>query len=363
MLNNHTIIPWNLSSVLVTFLRGEFMDRRERVIMALKHKETDIVPFQMDFTSDEYHKMAKYWGGNDFFNTIPNHLHGHAYNGFRGEIDGKPGYFIDDFGVEWNRTGADKDIGVITKPVITSIENTNYTFPKVNVGRLKKEIQVTYETKQDKFFFGGIGFSMFERAWSLMSMEETLISMILNPNELTKLLEDICEYNLKVMDIYLQYPIDGFYFGDDWGQQRGLIMGASNWRMFIKPMMEKLYAKAKNAGKFVLQHSCGDNLEIFPDLIDIGLDCYQTFQPEIYDIEKVKKEFGNDLAFWGGISTQQLLPKSHPDEVRSEVKRLLEILGKNGGYIAGPTHAIPPDVPEENVVAMFEVLTNQLSKY
>lgn len=84
-----------------------------------------------------------------------------------------------------------------------------------------------------------------------------------------------------------------------------------------------------------------------------------TFQPEIYDIEKIKEEFGKDLTFWGGISTQRLLPYATPEEVKKETARIMRIMSKNGGYIAAPTHAVPFDVPAENIIAMFEVFQNQ----
>ena len=82
-------------------------------------------------------------------------------------------------------------------------------------------------------------------------------------------------------------------------------------------------------------------------------------QPEFYDIEHVKREFGNDLSFWGGISTQRLLPYGTPDEVRRETARIMRVMGKGGGYIAAPTHAVPGDVPPENILAMFDVFQNQ----
>ena len=161
------------------------------------------------------------------------------------------------------------------------------------------------------------------------------------------------------MDIALAYPFDGFYFGDDWGQQSGLIMGPNYWRRFIKPRMKRLYEKAKAKGLFIVQHSCGDIHELFPDLIGIGLDCYQTFQPEIYDIETIKREYGRDLAFWGGISTQRLLPFASPEKIRTETARIMRIMGKDGGYIAAPTHAVPGDVPAEHIEAMFDVFLHQ----
>ena len=163
-------------------------------------------------------------------------------------------------------------------------------------------------------------------------------------------------------DLGLDYEIDGFHFGDDWGQQSGLIMGPELLRKFIKPRMARMYEKVKAKGKFVSQHSCGDIHEIFPDLIEIGLDVYQTFQPEIYDIKRIKEEYGQHLCFWGGISTQRLLPYATPEEVRKTVSETLKILGKNGGYIAGPTHSISGDVPVENVLTLIDILQNQLQK-
>lgn len=200
-----------------------------------------------------------------------------------------------------------------------------------------------------------IGFSMFERAWSLRGMENLLMDMIDEPEFVDELLDTIADYNIKIIDIALEYDIDGVMFGDDWGQQCGLIMGPNYWRRFIKPRVARMYQRAKRKGKFILQHSCGDIYEIFPDLIEIGLDVYQTFQPEIYDIKSIKIQFGSQLTFWGGISTQKLLPYATPDEVRRVTKNTLEIMKQGGGYIAAPTHCIPGDVPPENVLAMLEV--------
>jgi uroporphyrinogen decarboxylase len=335
------------------------MERKQRVINALNHKETDIIPYHIDFTEQEHQIMADYLKDKDFEEKLGVHLHYIQYWGWPTERQDKKGHFVDAYGVEWNRSGVDKDIGVIDHPIIADISERTYKFPPIDHKRIEADMERMLEGKEDKFTMGAIGFSVFERAWSLLSMEEVFVAMLTEPQKLSKLFDDICEYNLEVMNTMLKYPIDGFYFGDDWGQQKGLMMGADNWRKYIKPVMKKLYANAKSKGKFVLQHSCGDISEIFPDLIEIGLDCYQTFQPEIYDIEKIKNEYGNNLCFWGGISTQRLLPYETPEVVKSETKRILEIMSKGGGYIAAPTHAIPLDVPPQNVLAMLEVFENQ----
>jgi uroporphyrinogen decarboxylase len=123
--------------------------------------------------------------------------------------------------------------------------------------------------------------------------------------------------------------------------------------------MAKLYSRVKDRGMFVIQHSCGDCHEILGDLVDIGLDCYQTFQPEIYDITDVKKKYGKHLSFWGAVSTQQVLPRMKPKEVQEEIVRVVKALSSDGGLIIAPTHALPFDIPVENVLAMLEVFQNQ----
>lgn len=110
---------------------------------------------------------------------------------------------------------------------------------------------------------------------------------------------------------------------------------------------------------YVAQHSCGDISEVFPDLVELGLDIYNTFQPEIYNVAEMKKLYGDKITFLGGISTQQLLPNAAPEEIKIEIRRLMDILGENGGYIVAPAHAMTNDIPTENIMAFLEVVQNQ----
>lgn len=339
------------------------MTRRERVIAALKHQDTDIVPFNADFTMQADDNMFEFTGDKEYLGKLNGHLNYIQYWGWPTELADQPEHFKDEFGVVWDRSGADKDIGMPIDKIVMDFANITYEFPEINEERIRAEYEELMKNREDKFTFGGIGFSMYERAWSLAGMPEVLMAMVMNPEGLHELLDMICEYNLKVMDIALDYDLDGFYFGDDWGQQKGLIMGPDFWKEFIKPRMARMYKKAKDKGLFVLQHSCGDVESIFDDLIEIGLDCYQTFQPEIYDeyygLEAIKEKYGDRLAFWGGVSTQQLLPKASAEDVQKETIRIMKIMSKGGGYIAAPTHALEFDAPPENILAMFEVFNNQ----
>ena len=330
------------------------MTKREIVIAALQHKETEHVPYHADFTEQEYEKVAEYLKDKDFMDKYGTYLHYWQYWAFPTENPNRKGYFTDDFGVTWNRSGADKDIGIVDEPVITEPDIDLYPTPYLDEKRIRKHCEELLATKGDKFCFAGIGFSMFERLWSYVGMEDALVYMITDPEFVHELLDKILEFNLKVIDIFNEYPFDGIYFGDDWGQQRGMIMGAPLWREFIKPRMKVMYERAKKNGKFVLQHSCGDIQEVFPDLIEIGLDCYQTVQPEIYNLKEIKEKFGDKLSFWGTISTQKDLPTLSPDELIRVIDDTVEIMRKGGGYILAPTHALPQDVPAENVIAMLD---------
>jgi len=335
------------------------MTRRDTVREALSHRETPTVPYHADFTAQALERLIEFTGELNIEQKLGSYLHYFQYWGWPAELKDRPGHFIDEFGVLWNRSGVDRDIGVIESPQIPDLERSSYAFPVCDIKRLRSDIEAMLSSKEDKFSIAGFGFVMFERAWSLMGMENALMAMAACPERLEALLDEICEFFLKIVDVALEYEIDGVYFGDDWGQQRGLIMGTAHWRRFIKPRMARLYERVKNKGKFVIQHSCGDCHEIFPDLIEIGLDCYQTFQPEIYDLAEVKRQYGGNLSFWGGISVQQVLPHMTPAGVKEEIARVASLLKTGGGFILAPSHALTQDIPPENMLAMFEVMQNQ----
>ena len=335
------------------------MTQRELAIEALEHRETPVVPYHIDFTQEALKRLTAYTGDPGIGQKLKGCINMIQFWAWPTEIKGKPGYFKDEFGVIWNRSGPDKDIGVVECPQIGDLEATDYKLPISDKGRLRREIKELIAHSEDRFTIAGFGFCMFERSWTIMGMENVLMSMISCPDELEAFYDRLCDQLLELVDLALEYDVDGIYFGDDWGQQQGLIMGPDHWRRFIKPRMARLYQRVKKAGKYILQHSCGDCNEIFPDLIEIGLDCYQTFQPEIYDIEKVKKLYGSRLSFWGGISTQQCLPRTDAEGVKKETIRIMQILRKGGGLIIAPTHALPYDIPPENILAMAEVFQNQ----
>lgn len=335
------------------------MTEKERVRRAVAHQPTDRLPYSVHFTLPAYERMQAFCGRTDFYETLGSHINMFEYAVSK---ETAPGRFTDQFGVVWNRSGADKDIGIVENRLLPEPDLAGFSLPEIDEAAVRRLIEDNLRDHPQKFNAYCIGFSLFERAWTLCGMEDLLVYMVLEPQFVHALFEMLTDYTMRLLDIALEYPLDAVHFGDDWGQQKGMIMGPEHWRTFLLPCIKRLYGRVRAAGLIVSQHSCGDIGEVFGDLIDAGLQIYQTFQPEIYDVETVKATYGNDLTFWGGISTQQLLPTGSPEEVYQETKRLMECLSVNGGYIVAPTHAVPADVPPENVMAMLRAVNPELAQ-
>ncbi len=334
------------------------MRRRERVLQALSHHRVPVVPWNIELTMPQQEKVAVQAGigRDDFVDFSGSHIEKAGYNtGF----SIKDGLFRDEFGVAWDRSGPDRDIGIIREFLIKQPSLDGYKFPVPDIEHVRNSTQKLLDNGRGTFKLGKIGTAYFERAWSLTGMEELMINFHANPVFVEELFDHILEFNMQIIDEALRYAIDGIYFGDDYGQQNGLLMSPDTWRRFIRGGLAKMFEKIKDAGKIVVLHSCGNISEIMPDMLDIGLDVYQTVQPEVYDLKKLKRRFGGNLAFWGGISTQRTLPFVTPDRLKKLVRETIEIMGTDGGYIAAPTHRIPRDVPMENIHALIEILKHQ----
>lgn len=330
---------------------------RERAFSALRHKETDIVPSNVELCTEKLEEVIVKAGisREQYWDWSGNHIEKISYNS--GSYI-KEGIFKDEYGVIWNRQGRDKDIGmpqiILNEPCLEK-----YVFVGPDLEAVKKNTVKVLSNGRDSFKTGKIGLAYFERAWSIRGFENLLTDFYLEEDFVYGLFDGILRNNLKIINTALNYNIDGFYFGDDYGQQKSLIMSPECWRKYIKPGLKQMFGPIKQAGKFVALHSCGNISEILPDLIDIGLDVYQTVQPEIYDLKHIKKEYGADLSFWGGISIQRDMPFVSPQELIDIVSGTIRILGDSGGYIAGPTHQVSADVPAENVIAIINYFKNQ----
>ena len=334
------------------------MTERERVLMSLEHQRPERIPYDISFTVKAHAKMVDYYGDPDFASKVGNCLLALKTAPANGWKEVETDIWEDQFGVRWNRS-VDKDIGVVCNRLIGRNNLKDYVFPDPDDPSRYSQYTDLISKYPDRYVLANHGFSLFERAWTLVGMENLLMAMVTDKPFAHELLERILEFNLRVIDNACCCNIDAMQFGDDWGQQRGLIMGPDLWREFIKPRVQKMYQKVHSKGKTVFIHSCGKVDSIFPDLIDCGLNTFNPFQPEVMDVFEIKRQFGDSLCFFGGISTQRTLPFGTVHQVKDEVRRLLEVVGKDGGYIAAPAHSIPADAKPENIAAMIEVLQEQ----
>ncbi len=346
------------------------MTKRDVVRAVLEHRAPPYVPWSFGFTKEAKAALAPHYfpggagvgspeDGEALFEAVGNHLLklGSDIGFFEDE---GPNLVRDVFGVVWDRS-VDKDIGVVRGCVIPEPTLKGRVFPDPLDPRFFSDIPDKLSRHGDRFRVFQIGFSLWERAWTLRGAENLMMDFYDNPGFVRELLETIADYNIAQARKALSFDIDAVYFGDDWGAQRGLQMGPEHWRRFILPALKRMYGEVRSAGRFVMIHSCGDVDELFDDLISIGLSCFNPFQPEVMDVHDLMRRYRGRLVFHGGLSTQRLLPYGSPEDVRKESRRLIEE-GRAGGYIFSPSHDVEGDVPLPNMLAFIETAKGQLKE-
>jgi uroporphyrinogen decarboxylase len=336
--------------------------RRERVKTALAHRQPDRVPWDLGMGGRLDELLSRHYGDESKVPRLGNHTAHVPTRTPLGELDAEevaPGIWRDRFGVVWNRNAASGSIGLVQEHPLKGRSLAGYRFPRAVGPQTFALYPETIRQNQDYFLTTGIGFSLFERAWTLRGMEELLVDMVEAPSFVDELLDAITNWNLTLIRTMVTYDIDCVRLGDDWGAQRGLIMGPACWRRFLKPRLAKMFAAIHAGGKAAMIHSDGDIQAVLPDLVEIGLDIYNPLQPDVMDPYEVKRRYGDRLTFHGGVSVQQFLPFATAKEVRREVGRMLRELGAGGGFIIAPTHSILEDVPAANLAALLETVAEQ----
>jgi len=334
------------------------MQKRDVIRLVLEGKRPPYVPWSMGFTKEAKEKLQRHYGCDDVEGPLQNHLLKLGSDiGFFSDLGNNR--VQDVFGEVWDRS-VDRDIGNVEGQVLAQPTLAGYVFPNPLDPRFFADIADKIARFPDRFRVFQIGFSLYERAWTLRGMEPLMTDFHDQPEFVHELLGRIADYNIAQVREALKRDIDAVYFGDDWGQQHGLQMGPRLWREFILPQLKRMYAVVREAGKFVMIHSCGDVDELFDDLLPLGLNCFNPFQPEVMDVYGLLPRYRGRLAFHGGLSTQRILPFGSVEDVRSEVRRLLE-LGREGGYIFAPAHDVEGDVPLENMLAAIELVQNQMT--
>jgi uroporphyrinogen decarboxylase len=332
------------------------MTKREIIQAILAGEIPPYVPWSCGFTKEARAKLEEHFQPLDLEDALQNHILKLGSDiGFFSDLGND--HVQDVFGVVWDRS-IDKDIGNVAGCVLPEPSMQHYSFPDPLDRRFFADIPGRIANHGERFRVFQIGFSLYERAWTLRGMQNLLMDFHDHPDFVHSLLESIADYNIAQIREALKYDIDAVYFGDDWGQQHGLQMGPKLWHQFIYPVLKRMYAVVHAAGRYVFIHSCGDVDELFDDLIGIGLNCFNPFQPEVMDVASLMEHYRRRLTFHGGLSTQRTLPFGTVEDVRIETRRLLK-MGASGGYIFAPAHDVEGDVPLENMLAFIELVQNQ----
>lgn len=203
----------------------------------------------------------------------------------------------------------------------------------------------------------------FERAHAMQGMETFLINMATERDFARALLERIAEYCKQLMGPFLDQlgdNVDIIKIGDDLGTQESLMISPRMYRQILKPVHADFigFIKERTNAK-ILFHSDGDVAPLVEDFIEIGVDILnpiQTSAGKMSDLHALKKHFGNNIVFCGGIDSHHILPHGSVAEVREEVKRVIQALGPGGGCMIGAVHTVMNDVPPENVLAMVDAV-------
>lgn len=201
--------------------------------------------------------------------------------------------------------------------------------------------------------------NLFECTWYMRGFEQAFIDLVEQPDLFHAIISRVTEFFVDHLDRTLAAApgaIDLVFTADDIGGQNGLLMSLPMWEQHLKPYHERINEVIHSHGARVIYHSDGSVAEAIPGLMDMGVDVLQALQFDAAgnDPGTFKRLYGDRLCFQGGVSVQHTLPFGTADEVVAEVRHLIEVLGRNGGYILGPSHAVQAGTPPENIVALFD---------
>jgi len=208
-----------------------------------------------------------------------------------------------------------------------------------------------------------IGCNLFEWGTFLRRIDNFLMDIYTEQDKVEAFLDAMMEIhmaNLEKACAAVGDLVDVIRFGDDLGMDSGGFIPPAVYRKLFKPRHRMLCEYVKRHGSMhTFLHSCGSIYELLPDLIEAGFEIFNPVQTSSRNMDpvKIKKEFGQDIVIWGaGADTRSILNRGTIEQVKNDVKRRLEILAPGGGFVFNTIHNIMPDVPPENIVAMFEAI-------
>jgi uroporphyrinogen decarboxylase len=280
----------------------------------------------------------------------------------------EPGKFIDLWGITWRQAHYgdgcyywEMDRHPLAEASIEDIES--YPWPDLEdpgfFAGLAEDAKELYENTDYAIMADGGFKSFWELGYMLRGFERSLTDLALNPEFTIALMEKLLEINIKMTGRFLDAVgpyIQIFRAGDDLATQKGRMWSRETHQAVLTPVYKKFFdfVKSKTEAK-IFFHSCGNAVPVIDDLVEVGVDILNPVQvAAMGDMADVKARFGDRMVFWGGIDTQRVLPLGSPEDVEAEVKQRIRELGPGGGFVVAAVHAIQPDVPPENIMAMAE---------
>jgi uroporphyrinogen decarboxylase len=217
--------------------------------------------------------------------------------------------------------------------------------------------------KTGRAILGLFGGNLLEVGQFFYRNDNFLMLLAADGERIHRFLDKLVEFHLANLEKFLDAVgphLDIIVFGDDLGMQSGPQISPAMYREFFKPRHTRMWARAKELAPVkVMLHCCGGVRELLPDLIDAGLDAINPVQISCrgMDAAGLKRDFGQDIVFWGGgCDTQEILPSGRPDAVAEHVRRQVSIMKPGGGFVFQQVHNILSNVPPENIVAMFDAV-------
>jgi uroporphyrinogen decarboxylase len=346
------------------------MTKRQKTFNAIKRISGDFVPYEFDMSAPLLQRFKKETGSDnpyDYYNITYRKVYIYPqktpelYLKYYGNL--KQGTQFDEFGVAYE-PGDTAHFTYMRSPMknFTSLaEYQSYPFPHPDKtfdwARFGKEVS---ELKaQDRVTVGCLAMTIFEQSWYLRGMEEFMLDMYEGEAPFVYLLDKMCQIRCKMAENMARAGVDVLHLGDDIATQNAMMISLDLYRKWIKPRHKAVIDAAKSVNKDIIidYHSDGNCTDAIEDLIEIGVEILNPVQPECMDPIKIKERFGGRLSFRGAIGTQTTMPFGTPQDVRNEVTRIIENVGRGGGLILAPSHLLEPEVPWENVQAFISTVT------
>jgi uroporphyrinogen decarboxylase len=315
------------------------MHPKENLLRLLNGDNPAYIPYGLENVRTFWHRDAKFFFGNGDPNATE---------------------WTDIWGVDW-RLGdinAFETFHPVSVPIkdISSLEF--YAFPDPHDPDIFAEIDplIKQVDRSENLLMLSNPGCFFTRAWLLRGMEDFLMDMLAEPERAEWLLDKILDYQIAIVQKQLTYKPDIVYFGDDMGTQRALIMRPDLFRRMLKPRLAKLTGMCRDAGCYVMLHTCGHIIDIIDDIIEIGVNILNPVQASANDLTSLKSKTHGRLTLYGGMDAG-LLATGTQEEVKENAERVLEILGSGGGYIANPDQLLP--FPKDNIDALRETVAQK----